>query len=792
MEINQTVGGEFLKEFITHLKTHLEEWSNYISTDEMILKSNFIFFDSELESSMNIFQRLILFTILKPHLFEQFLEYMINNLFPNNFTIPKLNIKKALAIVPPKRILCIIDNNSICDKEIFSLYQSKFMHGEIVTVSTEIITLTTELNQNQIDKITNGMKNGNLFVLKGIENLRSSIYKILEMLNDPKNNISDAFRLVLVGRSNIILPSIVYDQCFILNRNHNPLDLNIKESIADLLDNIDLNTFEYMINRKFSPVFTRKLFFHMLLAQSVLRLYHSFGTPFYNLTYKFDKKDFYYCFKFIKIYFEKIGDKEEAQNNNPNNNYNNNNYLSLVHMLIDSFYLNRLMYKEDYQRVSKLMHRFFQEKEFMNEGYFMFYRNSQDKTFVIRNTDATLVDVLDDKYSLNEVITNLNLDEVHNLIDKIPLENYYDLINNLPNDIINDKLKLQAHYYIENMNKLNKIYIRSYKNMEVNKLYEVDAVKFKQIILNIRDNLPEKIYFGEEASSMIFKFTKTGEYINPTDESVKFEVNKYNDFLVKITDDMDIMSKIVRGEILFNDYYNNMIFDIYNSKLPKKWELHSFILNKDKENHIDLNLWLENIKERFVLLRKWLQIGHLEVFPLNLFYNFKLFVFSVLNLFSRRAGVTPDEISLKFFFTKYLPEDHDQLLANKAEISAQFKNKDIVFIEGLVIENAYYNNKEGKIYDNTSENNNKNCCERCPIMGVTYEMPYIKKDQSSFDQDISDDEETINVPIFCRDDNNDDEEFENVEPAGVIEVIFDNIYNEDFWITKNVRISSEY
>lgn len=792
LEINHKAGEDFLTEFFNHLKTHLEEWSNYLGTDEMILKSDFIFFDSELESSMNIFQRLILFTVLKPHLFEQFLDYMRNNLFHNDLKIPSFNIKKALIMVPPKKILCIIDNNSICEKEIISFYQNKFMHGESVTVSTEIINLTSELNQQQFDKITNCMKTGNLFILKGIEYLRGSIYKILEMLKENKNIISDAFRLVLIGRSNIILPNVLYDQCFILNRNNNPLDLNIKDSIADLLDNIDLNTFEYMFNRKFSPIFTRKLFFHMLLAHSILRIYNSFDTPFYNLMYKFDKKDFYYCFKFIKIYLEKIGDKEEAQNNNPNNNFNNNNYLSLVNMCIDAFYLNRLMYKEDYQRVSKLMQRFFEEKEFMNEGYLMFYKNSQDKTFLIRNTDATLVDVIEDKYSLNEVVTNLNFDEVQNLLDKIPLENYYDLINNLPYELINEKLKIQALYYIENLDKINKIFIRSYKNMEVNKLYQVDAEKFAQIILNIRENLPEKIYFGEEASSIIFKLTKTGEYLNPLDEAVKFEVNKYNDFLVRIGEDMEIMSKIVRGEILFNDYYNNMIFDVYNSRLPEKWQLHSFILKKDKENHIDLNFWLENIKERFVLLRKWLQLGLLEVFPLKLFYNFKLFIFSVLNLFARRAQVTPDEIHLKFFFTKYFPENYEQLITNKEELIKQFKNEDIIFIEGLVIENAYYNHKEGKIYDNNSENKSENCGQRCPILGITYEMPFVKKDQSSFDQDIDDGEEAINIPIYCRDDNNDDEEFENIDPAGFIELIFDNIYNEDYWITKNIRITSEY
>ena len=757
----------------------------------MILKSNFLFFDSELESQINIFQRLIFFTIIKPHLFEQFIDFMKNTLFDFEFNVPRMNIKKALKIANHRKIICIIDNDNTSDKELITFYESKFMTGEIINVGTEVINLTTDLSQIQLDKILNGMKTGNLFILKNIQHLRNSVYRISDTLKDEKINVNEAFRLVFIGKGNIILPSIIYDQCFIINKNTNPLDLNIKESIMDLLDNIDINIFEYMINRKYSPVFSRKLFFHLLLSHSVLRLYQSFGTQLYNVHFKFDKKDFYYCIKFLKVYLEKIGDKEEISNNNPNN-FNNNNYLSLINMCIETFYLNRLMYKEDYSRVNKLMQRFFEENTFMNEGYLMSYKNIQENSFYIKNNDSQTIDVLEDKYSTNEVVVNLNLEEVQNIIEKISLENYYDLVNNLSNNVINENLKSVAGGYFENLNKMNSIFIRSYKNMEINKLYNIEPEKFYDILFKIKDNLPEKIYFGEEASSLIFKLTKSGEYLNPMDEAIKFEVNKYNDFLVKIIEDMEFMQKIVKGEILFNDYYNNMIIDIYNHKLPARWGLHCFILEKDENNHVDINLWLENIKQRFTLLRKWLQIGYLEVFPLKLFYNFKLFMFSILNLFSRKAGVTPDEIHLKFFFTKHFENDENQLTSQKTELSANFKNKEIIYIEGIIIENAFYNNLDGKIYDNLEENKNTTTSQRCPIMGITYEMPYNKKDNSSIDMDVSFEDEIIQIPIYCRDDNNDDEEFENVEPVGHIELPYDNSFNEDYWISKGIKISSEY
>lgn len=758
----------------------------------MILKSNFILFDLEVESSINIFQRLIFFTILKPHLFEQFIEYTKNILFPQGLIIPTMNIKKALNMTNQRKILCIVDNDSICDKEIITYYQSKHMNSETVSYTKEIIILTTDLNQVQFEKIIGLMKTGGLLILKGIQNLRSSIYKILDMLKDTRNTVNEAFRIVLVGKSNIILPNIIYDQCLILNKNNNPLDLNIKESLAELLDNIDLNVFEYMLNRKFSPVFSRKLFFHLLLAHSILKIYHNMGADMYKIPYKFDKKDFYYSFKFIKVYLEKIGDKEESANNNPNN-FNNSNYLSLINVTIHTFYLNRIMFKEDYQRINKLMHRFFEEKDFLNEGYLMFYKNSQDKIFQIKNDDANLVDVLEDKYTLNEVFTSLNLDEVQSLLEKIPLDNYYDLINNLPYEIINSKMKDLAKYYIENLDKLNSVFIRSYKNMKVNMLYDVDAEKFHSIIMNIRENIPEKIYFGEEASNVIFKLTKTGEYVNPMDESIKFEVNKYNDFLVRIIEDLEIIMRIVKGEILYNDYYNQMIFDIFNGKLPNKWELHSFILKKDNNNNnINLKDWLDNIKERFFILRKWLQFGSLEVYPLKLFYNFKLFIFSILNLFSRKASVTPDEIQLKFFLTRYFSENEQELVSEKNENPGLYKNKDVIFVDGLVIENGFYNFREAKIYDNIAENKSTHISERIPIMGITYELPFIKKDQSSFDADLSIEDESIKVPIFCRDDNNNDEEFENVEPVGFIDLSYDNLYKEDYWITKGIILTSKY
>ena len=167
-------------------------------------------------------------------------------------------------------------------------------------------------------------------------------------------------------------------------------------------------------------------------------------------------------------------------------------------------------------------------------------------------------------------------------------------------------------------------------------------------------------------------------------------------------------------------------------------------------------------------------------------------MFSILNLFSRKAGVTPDEIHLKFFFTKHFENDENQLTSQKTELSANFKNKEIIYIEGIIIENAFYNNLDGKIYDNLEENKNTTTSQRCPIMGITYEMPYNKKDNSSIDMDVSFEDEIIQIPIYCRDDNNDDEEFENVEPVGHIELPYDNSFNEDYWISKGIKISSEY
>ncbi len=791
MEINAKSETDFLKIFLDHLTHHLEEWTNYLGSDEMILNSNFTFFDQELESSINIFQRFILFAVLKPHLFDQFLDYLRNSLFLNNLKINKLNIRNALNQVSTRQIFCIIDNYSTCDKEIINYYQSKFMMGETVNVSYETMILTTELNPTQMEKITNSMRTGNLILIKGIEYLRGSIETIINTLDDKNNIVNDSFRIIFIAKSNIILPNIIYDRCFILNKNQDDKNLNLKESINELLDNIDVNLFEFAMDRKFNPIFTRKLFFHLILSHSILKIYDSFDSNFYNLPYCFNKKDFYYCFKFIQIYLEKIGDKEEAQNNNPNN-FNNNNYLSLVNMCIDTFYLNRVMYKQDYVKVNKLMHRFFEESDFLNEGYLMFYRNSHDKTFVIKNKDATLTDMLEDKYTINEVINTINFDEMGSILDKISLENYYDLINNMPYELINLKLCNIGKYYIDNLCKMNTIYIRSFKNMEINKLYEINAEEYISQVSDIKNNLPEKIYFGEEASSLIFKLTKKGEYVNPMDESVKFEVNKYNDFLSKINEDIDMTNRIVKGDILFNDHYNTTICDIYNKKLPDKWQLHSFILKNDKDNHVDLNIWIDNIKERFIILRKWLQYGSLEIYPLKLFYNFKLFIFSILNMFSRKANVTPDEITLKFFFTKFNSNQLDKFLLEKRDISLQYKEKDIIYVDGIIIENAFYNYKEGKIYENTNENKSENTSERCPIMGITYELPFAKKDQSFEELENSIEEETIQIPIYCRDDNNDIEEFENIEPVGFIDLIYDNNFNEDFWITKNIRITSEY
>jgi len=309
------------------------------------------------------------------------------------------------------------------------------------------------------------------------------------------------------------------------------------------------------------------------------------------------------------------------------------------------------------------------------------------------------------------------------------------------------------------------------------------------------ENLPEAIQLYNLPPTT-FKLNKYGDYVNAIDESLKYEVSCYNDYLKSIGNDIQLIGKIYKGEVdLTRDYYE-LIFDVCNGQLPEKWKSSCFNYSKYKQQKISLNKWNEELTNRIDTLKKWL-ISPLTVYPINLFYSSRLFLFSILIHFSRKAGVSPEKLKLKFFLTNFYSSEELQASKSLVEkIISDNGGKDCVFCSGFTIENAEIEMKQLSLV---------NCNEResnglCPIIAISYG----ENEVNPVDQNIPEEENNlsveldsstpnfrnINIPIYGRVDS---VTFSHLEAIGYVDVKFDDtLYKEDFWITKGVMITPDF
>jgi hypothetical protein len=415
----------------------------------------------------------------------------------------------------------------------------------------------------------------------------------------------------------------------------------------------------------------------------------------------------------------------------------------------------------------------------------------------------------------------LTTDDAIRLIDEIPLEKYYDLIINISPLIITDKLEeiprdffhqvgkihVSSHYSEEELRTeesekdLNK-YEEATHHMDMNRLETI-------VNLNIRQQLPELISLVDEVSLQVFKLGKGGEFNNPIDESLKFEVDNYNGYIKCINNDISIINGMLRNELILTSEYLNIMVDIYNGIIPDKWIQLPFRKSKYREKYT-INQWLKLLNNRYDVVKTWLLNSNLDIYPASLFSNIRLFLFSIINFFAKKCDVTPEYINLKFFVTKYFKGEDlfNMTLFNKEknyenimEMSKAHGNKEIIFIDGFSLENAFYDVRNHRLLEQQSlktvmsyrsinlltEEDKKTHINLCglSIIGITYDLIEDKKNLDNEDDDTGNELKTLSIPIYDADQSN---RYENIEPIGYIDMKYDQPRKEDFWISKGVKI----
>jgi hypothetical protein len=493
--------------------------------------------------------------------------------------------------------------------------------------------------------------------------------------------------------------------------------------------------------------------------------------------------------------------------------------LSLINVVFECFGANRLIYREENMRLFKILLKFFDDEKFMKE--FIYFdsrlaaRNVEDINLnfelkpleniesinvfsnydekmnnnyidISRGKSSKKLQIVSNSNSNNNInisnnlmvdnnsmnnnnnFTYLSLEAVYKmLIENIPLEKYYNLISTVNENLLKEKLHSTPNFYFENFCNLQKKTFNSYTDSTDNDLNNIDINSLFKRLASIQDNLPEDISVTEEACSAIFKMNKNNELVNPIDESLSFELRTYNSYVKRIKEDIEFIRKVLKGELLMNEDYNEMIHELCKETLPKKWKLHSFPVKNSNISH-----WLDNLKENFLILRKWLATASLDVYKLSMFYNPKLFLFTILLSFSRLLDKSPEKINLKLIITN--------------EDKAYISSKDTIYVSGLNLKNGFYNNKMLINIENINECN-------LPVVGITYSLPDVVTEEQEEEIEYEETEEkeihkTIWVPIYNREIN---DTFEKIEPLEFIEIKFDSSYSENFWISKGVKIVLE-
>ena len=104
--------------------------------------------------------------------------------------------------------------------------------------------------------------------------------------------------------------------------------------------------------------------------------------------------------------------------------------------------------------------------------------------------------------------------------------------------------------------------------------------------------------------------------MNPLDECLKQEINSFNLFLTDLYNDINNLMNVIKGNRLLIKQYYDMIRDINNNIVPKKWKLSKFD-NSSKCKNIDS--WIIQIKYIYEVLNKWLFDGFLKIYDLSIF-----------------------------------------------------------------------------------------------------------------------------------------------------------------------------
>jgi len=593
----------------------------------------------------------------------------------------------------------------LSEKEVITFYQQKYQL-EGIEFYDHINLRDNELTEDDFVKINTSIKNGNLLVIKNAYKLRNGMQKIMELLDDQSHYVNDSFRLILISKSNENLSNLLYENSVIFNRNSESDLTTLKDDAVDIFENVDSTHFENIINKTKCPLFSRKIFFHLAIVHNVLKQYHILSKDFYTIPFEFNKADFLNCYNFISNFFKTM-EKEEKEIHV---------YLGLINLIYDNFYGNRLLLKDDFMRVTKIIMKFFEDDRFASEDFYFAHKNKKDKIEIMN------VDFKDKEMKYDDIIR---------LLEEIPLESYYNIIENIDVNFIDEQLNNIYKGFYKKIYKINgwkkdvEMLLKIDFDTETKK-WNLNSVNKK--LQNYKNLLPLPIQIDEDSTGNTFKINKSGEYNYAIDESLKYEITSYNTFISQIYVEIDYFSRVFAGQVVYDEKFNNLLIDLGNNLVPHSWESKTLNLSTNKKSKNQLEEWIKLVNTRFDIVKNWLAKSTQECFYTPSLSNVRLFLFCVLHHFARKNNVTTEELELKLTPTKFYKQQEFTV------------SDDTFYINGLCMINARYDTGTNSINEK--------------INSVPSSLPYIAITFGFVDfteiGEILPEQNTINVPVYER------------------------------------------
>ena len=772
------------------IEKHPQKWDKFLDNDNILIERKFNMLDEDLSNTINPFTKFLFFSIVKTHLSDSIISTIINDIINNEnnpFIIKDEDIDQNNEIILEKapnleelffininttrKPIIIIDKQDgeiLYQKDIKESYLKKLkpiniredkeniIFNDNITFK-EISPSKLEFTNNELDSIHSSMKTGGVIFIKNCFSIKESIFKLIEEINDKNINLNENFKLILFMNNNNNIPKYLYSKCYFINRDI-LLVSQMKAFIIDLIEETPIELFNQLMNSQInnkSSYYLKKLYIFFTIIYAILIQYSAFKPNLVKIPINYSRKEYFFCLEYIIDIISSLIEEKQKELQNVDNIFGFT-YESVIKIISDSFIYSKLITKEEYIFIERLIFEIFEKSGFMkNETLFAY------NEFIIMNIDEQKYPInLKELVNNDDTFNNQNNSSSKALVDKsiikycIPKSALLEEFEKIPNEIYYILMYgISKFMYNKETEKKIKEFYEVFGNDKIKKEIKIEdnKININYIIERLDDLkklLPDLINISE-ANSSLFKINKYNELFNPLDECLKEEINSFNTYLTYLYDDIINLMNVIKGNMLLLKQYYDMIKDINNNTVPKRWKLSKF----DNSNICkDIDSWLNHIKYIYDVFNRWLFDGFLKVYDLSIFSNDRLFITLLPIYFQKKISdsktYSSDRIKINFRLTKYENniEITDEIIN---EYKVQNNNQDFIFIKGLRLKGFEGHKEKEKYTKSYKENLDNPNGELLPIIAVSFTIEEFKPDieQKGNDEEESEEDEEEEIEM---------------------------------------------